>query len=321
MTSYEIGPCPACGSNSAATVANADDMRDELEQLWAFHTRRLRPDTPPDMLRDRVTFSQKPPLAIVRCEHCSLLFRNPRERADRLVELYSTEDPDDVALLTLLRNQRPSYAAQARRLTRVFGRTGRGLEVGCYVGAFLDAARDHGWNFAGVDVNDNANAFARRAGHRIETTTIEDSSPAERYDVIAFWNCFEQLPDPVAAARAAHQRLLPGGMIALRVPNGDFYAAWRHRLHSSLRLLARTFLAHNNLLAFPYRHGFTPHSLQLLLRHTGFRIDHLHGDTLVPIADPWTRRWAAAEERISKRILAAAPPAHSPWLELYARAL
>jgi SAM-dependent methyltransferase len=319
-TSYEIGPCPACGAGSFTTIVSPDGVRDELEQLWAFHTRRLRGHTPPGLLHDRVAFSQRPPLAIARCDSCSLVFRNPRERAHLLVELYRDEAPDEAALRALFDNQRVSYAAQAERLTAVYGGKGRGLEVGSYVGAFLHAARDRDWDFVGVDVNETINEFARAQGHTVVAGTIDDVADA-KFDVIALWNCFDQLPDPVAAANAARERLHERGMIALRVPNGDFYLEWRARLHTRMRALARAALAHNNLLAFPYRYGFTVQSLTMLLEHTGFRVEQCFGDVLVPIADRWTHRWARLEERLVKRALAALPAERSPWIEVYARAL
>lgn len=53
---YELGDCPACGGDTANQVASAEDLRAELEALWEFHTRRLRPDTPHPHLTDRLVF-------------------------------------------------------------------------------------------------------------------------------------------------------------------------------------------------------------------------------------------------------------------------
>jgi hypothetical protein len=82
-------------------------------------------------------------------------------------------------------------------------------------------------------------------------------------------------------------------------------------------------LAHNNLLSFPYRHGFTVGALRRLLESLGFEIVSTYGDTLVPIADRWTRRWGAAEERMVKGVLRAVGriggAERAPWFELYAR--
>ncbi|HEX2166614.1 MAG TPA: methyltransferase domain-containing protein [Longimicrobiales bacterium] len=320
MTRYEIADCPACGGTEHTLIAGSDDIRDELEQLWAFHTRRLRGDTPPARLHDRIAFSQDPPLRIVRCDRCTLLFRNPRERADELVDTYGDEEPDDTALHTLFDNQKQSYRTQALRLSRIAGRKGRGLEIGSYVGAFLAAAADIGWDFTGIDVNESANDFASSRSLTVRTGTIDDADPDTKYDAVAFWNCFDQLPDPRAAAIAARERTRDGGLVCIRVPNGAFYATWRARLSTPLRPLARLLLAHNNLLGFPYRHGFSPASLTSLLGNVGFEVMRTFGDSLVPIADRWTRPWAHAEERLVKTALRPLPAAHSPWLEMYARA-
>jgi SAM-dependent methyltransferase len=321
MTRYEMGPCPLCSSMPHDVIADADEIRDEMEQLWSFHTRRLRGDTPTGRLHDRIAFSQHPPLRVVRCTVCGLICRNPRERADDLVDTYSDEEPDDSALAGLFTNQRNSYRTQARRLARVAGPRGTGLEVGSYVGAFLAAAADGGWSFAGVDVNESANAFARERGFVVHEGTIEQHDPKSAFDVIAFWNCFDQLPDPRAAARAARHRIRDGGWVAIRVPSGAFYAAWRARLRTPARPLARLLLAHNNLLGFPYRHGFSIESLRSLLDDAGFRIEHTFGDSLVPVADRWTLPWARAEERLVKAATRSLPASKSPWLEVYARAI
>jgi hypothetical protein len=63
--------------------------------------------------------------------------------------------------------------------------------------------------------------------------------------------------------------------------------------------------------------------MSLLLEDTGFDVIRTHGDALVPIADEWTRGWAAAEERMVKtamRALAALDKDDAPGFEVYAKA-
>jgi hypothetical protein len=212
-----------------------------------------------------------------------------------------------------------------RRLERALGRRGSGLEVGSYVGAFLAAARDVGWTFEGVDVNERAAEFACAMGFRVTVGELGDIV-GRRFDTIAIWNCFDQLPDPRAAATAARALLNRGGVIAIRVPNGDAYASVRRALRTPFGGVARSVLAHNNLLGFPYRHGFTTRSLTRLLTDAGFGDIRFHGDVLVPIADRWTRRWARHEERAVKWLLRGAASGvrlrarAAPWIEAYARA-
>lgn len=320
---YELAGCPVCGSADAEEVASAVSLRREMEDLWEFQMRRLRPGVPVRHLMDRVVFSQDPPLRLAACPVCGTIYRNPRERGDAVVELYAEEEPDSATLGTLFDLQRAAYRVQMERLHSLVGHTGSGLEVGSYIGAFLAAAAGRGWSFEGIDVNDAATRFACGRGLSARRGTLEAQEGDRRYDAVAIWNCFDQLPDPRSAVLAARRLLAPGGVLAVRVPNGAFYARWRPRLAGPAASLARALLAHNNLLGFPYRHGFTPQSAAGLLRACGFDPVLTLGDTLVPTADRWTRRWAVVEQQVLESVLRAArpPPRRMPWFEVYARAI
>lgn len=322
---YELAHCIVCGHADATVLAEAEDVRAEVESLWAYHQRRLRPDTPSDRLMDRVAFSERPPFRLVQCNDCGLVYRNPVERERELHDMYARQSPTPEVMRTLHETQLPAVRAQARELRRVLGRGGAGLEVGSYVGAFLAAARERGLQMEGLDINADVNAFARSLGFVVHDGELATFAPSRTYDAIAVWNTFDQLPDPRAAAVAAHKLLAPGGVLAIRVPNGGFYAEQRRRLtagNTPRRRAARALLAQNNLLTFPYRWGFTPRALARLLAQAGFAVERLRGDVLVPVADEWTRRWARLEETVIKRVLVFAArqrPWAAPWFEVYAK--
>lgn len=326
-TSYELTRCIVCGRADVDELVTADEMRVEIETLWAYHTRRLRPHTPPRHLMDRVAFSQRPPLRLVRCVHCGLVYRNPIERATELQRMYAEDAPTREVMQALHDTQRASYATQAARLTGVAGRRGCGIEVGSYVGAFLAASRSAGWQFAGVDVNPCTNEFTRSLGFQVHDGTIESLDADCRTDSVTIWNCLDQLADPASAIRSARRHLAPNGTLAIRVPNGACYAALRPMLDSPLAPVARGILAQNNLLGFPYRYGFSPGAASRLVEEHGFEVIGIVGDVLVPIADRWTRSWAALEERAIKRVstpvarLSRGDRPLAPWFELYARAV
>ena len=104
--------------------------------------------------------------------------------------------------------------------------------------------------------------------------------------------------------------------------NGAFYSAMRERLDGATAPVARGLLAHNNLLGFPYRHGFTAGALERMLDAVGCEVVKVYGDVLVPTADEWTRGWAALEERVVKgamRAIARGDAERAPWMEVYAR--
>src|SRR5215203_2393005 len=184
-TTYELTRCAVCSSSSSHELLSLDDAREEIEHLWEFHQKRLRPEIPTDHLMDRVAFSQRAPLRLVRCDDCGLVYRNPIERATEVADVYENDGPNGNVLRALHDTQRPAYDAQAERLTEIFGRRGSGIEVGSYVGAFLAAARDAGWRFAGVDVNARTNAFTRSLGFQVDDGTIESLGVERRADVVA----------------------------------------------------------------------------------------------------------------------------------------
>jgi SAM-dependent methyltransferase len=321
---YQFTHCIVCGHADADELANADDIRAEVEALWAYHQRRLRLDTPPARLLDRVAFSQHPPVRLVRCRECGLIYRNPAEREDELREIYGRETPAPDVLRSLHDTQRAAVRGQARALRRALGRGGSGLEVGSYVGAFLAAARLEGLQIEGIDINPEVNAFTRSMGFVVHDGELSSFQTNRAFDAVAIWNTFDQLADPLGAVHAAQRLLRPNGIFAVRVPNGAFYAARRAAVahgNPMRRRAARALLAQNNLLSFPYRWGFTPRSLVRLLGAHGFTVRHMRGDVLVPLADAWTRPWAGLEESLIKGALGGL--AHmrlrwAPWFEVYA---
>ncbi len=261
----------------------------------------------------------------MRCRGCGLVYRNPVERAHELTEVYARDEPTAEVLGALHDTQLATVRGQARRLRRALGRGGAGLEVGSYVGAFLHAARDVGLSFEGVDVNPVVNTFVRSRGFTVRDGDLAHFPAERRFDAVAIWNTFDQLAEPRTALKAAHALLRDDGVLALRVPNGEVYAALRRRLttgNAIVRRAARALMAQNNLLTFPYRAGFSPASLGRLLDETGFEVVDVWGDVLVPTTDEWTRRWARLEEGLVKRLSGLAvrhAPRWAPWFEVYAR--
>lgn len=307
-TSYYLAACPVCAGDSTEEIADATALAAERSLLSSLPPRPSVGDG-----HDVVCFTQPPPLRLARCRGCGLLYRNPVEA--RVDELYAEEPTPTAALAALCPLQRQAFEPVVQRLTALHGKPGRGIEVGSYTGAFLAAAAAAGWQFEAVDVNGNVVDFLKAGGWRVTRGTIHDVPPEASFDVVAFWNCFEQLPDPAAAARAAADRLRIGGIIAMRVPNGEFYSALRPLLSGPFRRLARALLAHHNFLGFPYRYGFTRASLARLLDAAGFDLARVAGAGVLPAG---AGGHPARERLLDAAALALRPLAGEPWLEVYA---
>jgi 2-polyprenyl-3-methyl-5-hydroxy-6-metoxy-1,4-benzoquinol methylase len=316
MTGYELGTCPVCETKDFRQIADADAVKRQVEELWEFHTRRMKPGAPLKAWFDRTVFSQEPPIHIVECVDCGTVLRNPRETAEQVVDVYKQEETPATAFETLFIEQVDFFQSRVETIEHMLGRKGAVLEIGSYVGAFLHCATRNGWYAEGIDVNEIASEFARRKGCQVTTVEMTDYQSGREFDVIAIWNCLDQLPDPRATLTLACQHLKADGMLVMRVPNGAFYAmTQRLRLPSAMS-------AYNNMLGFPYRHGFTTTALHELVRAVGMRVMHLRGDTLAPLSAQWTQSWASVEQRAVRSITRLMlPRARMPWLEVYAHTL
>jgi SAM-dependent methyltransferase len=297
----------------------------------------LKPGSPRAALADRADFTQDYPTDIVACVDCGLLLRNPRLSPGEIERLYAQDRYGPQRLSELQEAQLKLYRPKARFLKHGLAPGSRVVEVGSFVGGFLRAGQEQGWRMLGVDPGEEVDQFCREQGLPVFKGTLEQAPiPENSVDALVIWNTFDQIPDPHPLLVQARRIVKPGGLLAVRVPNGACFrtcAGWIHRLrHSSLLgrgllgpLLAA--MAWNNLLAFPYLYGYTLPSLSRLMARYGLVMTSASGETLCQLADEQTRGWAAWEERGIKRLqkgLAWAEGSFfknhltlAPWMDIY----
>src|SRR5256714_4689340 len=270
---FELTTCPICQGSRTEEIADRPPLDREVELAWMFHSRRLKHPVPPTYLTDRVVFSQGPPLRLVRCLDCGQLYRNPRENVDTLHNTYAEASDNQGVYEALFENQRRYSRAPVRRIRRIARRISRGLAVGSYVGGFLAASREQAMAFTGIDVNEDVVAFCVARGWPAKVDTLENQTDFGKYDGLAIWNTFEQLPDVHDAAIKCRRLLRDGGCLALRIPNGNFYTRWRRRLDSRPAGGAEPFPRPNHLLGIPDQHGLPRDSMGRPLPGTSV-VDH-----------------------------------------------
>lgn len=324
--------CPACGADRPSVLATPGDLEAERALLERFHARRARPGAPPERRKDRVDFTEAYATFVVACGACGLVHRNPVLPKAAQVETYAGDDYPEANLEAAWAADRARHGETLAVLEARLGGPGRVLEVGAFAGGFLDAARHRGWRAIGTDVGEQVTDFARRKGLRVLKGEVADIGlPAGAFDAACVWNCFDHLRDPGADLAALALAVRPGGLLAVRVPNGDFYCAAR-RLAArggAARRLTLALLAYNNFLAFPYLCAYPLPALVRLLGRHGFDLESVGQATLVPLADAHTAAWAAVEERALKAATRAASrllfeatsgrASLAPWLDLVAR--
>jgi SAM-dependent methyltransferase len=305
------------------------------EHARRFHAARLRSSRRGEF-EERASFTRSDEACLFECRGCGLLVRWPRPSPDSNLRRYAEDRYPDDRLAEMIASSSAVHRRQVPVVRRlVTTPTPRIVEVGSFVGGFLEVARTAGLRAVGVDPNPQLVESCRARGlHVVEGTLAayaRDRAGTDT-DVVAIWNTFDQLADPRPELEIAARLLRPGGLLAIRVPNGVSFRAL-HGLRDRARGAARGFfeacLAWNNLLSFPYLHGYGLASLDRLVPRYGFDRARVRGDVLGPLVGAASRSFARSEEAAVKRLqrawiaLQARDPASplpaAPWLDVYYR--
>jgi SAM-dependent methyltransferase len=115
---------------------------------------------------------------------------------------------------------------------------GKLLEIGPWIGIFSCNAKDHGFDVTAIDIDQDCIDFLSRV---VGVRAIQSADPAgtltmmhERFDVIVLWHSLEHLPRPWLVVERAAERLAPGGVLLVAIPNIESYeysllkASWKH---------------------------------------------------------------------------------------------
>jgi 2-polyprenyl-3-methyl-5-hydroxy-6-metoxy-1,4-benzoquinol methylase len=105
-------------------------------------------------------------------------------------------------------------------------RGGELLDIGCGTGNFLAAARDAGYEVAGIELDRKAARFAKeRVGlQRVLPLTISEFAEQhaeERFDVVTFFEVLEHQAAPMEFLQKVRACVRPGGAVAMSVPNRE----------------------------------------------------------------------------------------------------
>jgi len=175
---------------------------------------------------------------IVQCSRCGLLYENPREPEDVIETRY--EQVEDATYEREMEGRVRTYSAMMPAIEAYFPGPGRALDIGCYLGVFLDVARARGWQTFGVEPSAWAAERTRRKGHQAVNAPLRRSALApESFDLITLWDVIEHLHDPLGELREIHKLSRPGGIFALTTMDaGSLYAKvsgrrwpWYMRMH------------------------------------------------------------------------------------------
>jgi len=204
--------------------------------------------------------------AIVRCSRCGLVYANPRPTPQEILQVY--QDVEDPLYLQEEMGRLLTFRRHMQAVERVVGpplEAGRLLDVGCYLGCFLQAAQEQGWEAWGVEPSHWAATEAARRGLTVvEGTLAEVAFPAGLFDVVTLWDVAEHLLDPRAAFAEAWRVLRPGGWVVVHTMDVESWPA---------RLLGPYWPWWMEM----HLYYFSPRTLERMLQEVGFTpVQRLH---------------------------------------------
>jgi len=218
--------------------------------------------------------------SIVQCRACDFGLTRPRP-AD-LDPYYPTgyRRFDRLGVAALRSAYRRRIAGWMVRLPA----TGRALEIGSGTGWMLRALRERGWDAIGTERTAEAAQVASSASGSATVLVggLDAVEAVPAFDLIVMFHVLEHLDDPVAVLRDVAQRLRPGGVLVLGLPN---VGSWQARA-----------TGRNWMQLDPPRHlgHFSRRSIERALAQTGFRMTRIDHRSYEHDPLGWVQSWLNA---------------------------
>jgi 2-polyprenyl-3-methyl-5-hydroxy-6-metoxy-1,4-benzoquinol methylase len=238
---FEYRSCPNCGRDDFTVIFDSNMGENDLQKgiktvymLWGeVHGRH------------------------VKCKNCHLIYVNPIEKTSKINGDYSKMGNTDAPII---REPRLSATESQVGLIKRYGNGTHLLDIGCGEGFFLLNASKAGYTTKGVELSQDAAAYARKEfSLDVEGKSFEEMQLPENYfDVVTMWQVLEHLPYPLATIKEVHRILKPGGLLATSTPDIESIPAkiFRRKWWNLRRL-------HIN--------QFTAKTLTDMLNHAGFK--------------------------------------------------
>lgn len=195
------------------------------------------------------------------CPHCRLYLSNLAPGPGKAFD----------GLETLRRQNFEATLDAIERIKPLRGK--RLLEIGSAKGWFLEAAQKRGAIVTGVEPVSSDAAIARGNGFQIEEGLFPEC-PSDKgpYDIIAFNDVFEHLPDPAKAVIDIDQRLADNGLLSINIPSSDGIIFKTAKTLASLGFEKPYDRMWQRGLPSPHMSYFSPENLkQLVERFSGLK--------------------------------------------------
>jgi SAM-dependent methyltransferase len=163
---------------------------------------------------------------IVECTHCGYVYANPRFAEEQLLAAYAAVE--DSTYVQERAGRELTFQRHLQHMEKIVGgANGRSLlDVGAYIGVFVEVAAAAGWQVCGVEPSSWAVAEAQKRGLPVIGGTQDvPELQGKQFDVVTMWDVIEHVDDPTSELQKAYGLLKPGGWVVVHTMNVDSLAA------------------------------------------------------------------------------------------------
>ena len=193
---------------------------------------------------------------IMRCTGCGLVLQNPQPVPEDLLAGY--EEVVDVRYDEEREGRLHTFSQSLRELEH-HAAPGRLLDVGAYLGFFVEVARTNGWDAEGIEPSRWAAETSQARDLPVRSGSLENLECDASYDVVTLWDVIEHLSDPLGSLKHLRGMLKPGGVLALSTMDVDAPVA---------RILGRRWPWYMQM----HLYYFSKRSLEDLVRRAGYEV-------------------------------------------------
>jgi SAM-dependent methyltransferase len=198
---------------------------------------------------------------LVKCLDCNMIFESPRYDSQTIVNGYmvSREGDHDSQYPMRVFSFYRTLKKHAKHLPAPGARV---LDIGTAGGAFLDAAKQFGYDAYGMEPSADLVDRGTARGLQIEQGTIENHTfGRESFDLVCLWDVIEHLPDPKSSLVEIRNLLKPNGILLINYPDIGTWQA---------KLAGKRFW----WILSVHLHHFTRASIRNICSRTGFEAFH-----------------------------------------------
>jgi SAM-dependent methyltransferase len=197
---------------------------------------------------------------IVQCQNCGHVYANPRWSGEEILQAYTAVTDETYVQERAGRELtfRKHLLSLEKRVGKANGRSL--LDVGAYIGVFVEVATQADWQACGVEPSEWAATMAQRQGLQvIHGTQDTPELLGKQFDVVTMWDVIEHVADPSGEIGKAYQLLKPGGWLVIHTMDID-------------SLMAKLMKARWPWLMDMHIHYFSQKTLRQMLEKNGFDV-------------------------------------------------